>query len=298
LDSDNDGLSDIVESGGVDVDADGQIDAQAGQDGIGQSNTLAESPTELPDQDLDGVPDHLDLDSDNDGVFDLLETQGAESDTDGDGQIDGFIDLDRDGFSDEFAVVPAQLIDTDSDGVADHLDLDSDNNTVFDIVEVGLDDVNNDGLVDVFVDVDADSLPDNVDVDATGGVDADGDGIDDKADTDFVAQTDTDLDGIIDTFDIDANGNGVVDSLEDAPSLGAAFSGNDTNDNSDLYEANNPDASNFASSGSGCAVAVGVRSSKDPLLLILALIASIVVFRPATLGYSAIASPSKKRLTP
>jgi hypothetical protein len=45
------------------------------------------------DTDSDGVPDYLDLDSDNDGIFDAIET-GNDLDSDG---IKNYRDLDIDG---------------------------------------------------------------------------------------------------------------------------------------------------------------------------------------------------------
>ena len=39
------------------------------------------------DTDGDGVPDRLDLDSDNDGILDLVEAGHTETDSDGDGRV-------------------------------------------------------------------------------------------------------------------------------------------------------------------------------------------------------------------
>ncbi|MBK8608405.1 MAG: hypothetical protein IPL84_00165 [Chitinophagaceae bacterium] len=50
------------------------------------------------DTDLDGIINMLDLDSDNDGIPDVVESYGV--DTNGDGKIDNFIDADGDGLSD------------------------------------------------------------------------------------------------------------------------------------------------------------------------------------------------------
>jgi len=41
------------------------------------------------DFDGDGVPNHLDLDSDNDGIFDIFEVGNYANDTDSDGNNDG-----------------------------------------------------------------------------------------------------------------------------------------------------------------------------------------------------------------
>ena len=116
---------------------------------------------ELPtDTDGDGHPDHCDLDSDNDGISDLVESGQDASvvDTDGDGVHDGAVDpatgipLAASG-----GVSP---VDTDNDGVDDYLDLDSDNDGIADAVEaqptagyqspaIGTD-TDSDGIVDTF----------------------------------------------------------------------------------------------------------------------------------------------------
>ena len=77
IDSDNDGIFDVVEGGDGDLDTnnDGVIDTNdAGfedVDGDGMDDT-SELTTE-PDSDSDGTPDYLDIDSDNDGIFDVEE---------------------------------------------------------------------------------------------------------------------------------------------------------------------------------------------------------------------------------
>jgi hypothetical protein len=69
LDSDGDGSSDVIESGGVDADDDGRLDAGAPK-------------PSMPDSDGDGMRDLLDTDSDNDSIPDSRE---GRSDSDGDG---------------------------------------------------------------------------------------------------------------------------------------------------------------------------------------------------------------------
>jgi len=169
--------------------------------------------------------------------------------------------------------------DTDGDGIVDHLDLDSDNDGAFDLIESGVADANYDGMIDNFADNDADGIQDNVDVDVTGGADADGDGIDDVADADFVGGLDTDLDGIIDALDVDADGNGIVDVLEDVPVLGAALPDIDNNNIPDVFEANSSDVARAALSGHGCAVSTHKHASKDPIMFLLMLIAGLFTFR-------------------
>ena len=50
------------------------------------------------DTDGDGVINSLDLDSDNDGIADVVETGGVDADNDG--RIDGFTDLNGNGLHD------------------------------------------------------------------------------------------------------------------------------------------------------------------------------------------------------
>ncbi|MEP3211417.1 MAG: gliding motility-associated C-terminal domain-containing protein [Maribacter sp.] len=103
LDADNDGIADIIEAGGTDANADGQVDyTTAGDpttmpdaDGDGfidsidtDDNTIigvGDGGTALPDSDTDGdgFANRLDLDSDNDGIHDVLESGGIDSDGNG-----------------------------------------------------------------------------------------------------------------------------------------------------------------------------------------------------------------------
>ncbi len=95
------------------------------------------------DSDGDGVPDQADLDSDNDGITDIIEAQGPI-----------FIpisnvDANKDGMDDAFGtgITPK---DSDNDLVLDYLDLDSDNDGIYDLNESGSTalDVNLDGVID------------------------------------------------------------------------------------------------------------------------------------------------------
>ena len=77
----------------------------------------------MTDSDGDGVPDYVDLDSDNDGISDIFE--GCE-------------------------------IDTDGDGLPNCLDLDSDGDGCNDVIEAGFTDDNADGYLgpsDLYVDI-------------------------------------------------------------------------------------------------------------------------------------------------
>jgi len=162
-----------------DTDQDGiidSIDMDDDNDGIPDifENTFAHL-----DADNDGIPNSLDLDSDNDGIPDIEEA-GLKHLSDGQSKLSNarWIDLNGNGLHDAIETLIAAgtyvLPDTDNDGVYDYLDLDSDNDSIFDVDEAG--EINGDG-------------------------DSNGDGIGDGPDTD--------KDGILDVFD-NADGFGTV----------------------------------------------------------------------------------------
>jgi hypothetical protein len=155
LDSDNDGIPDIVEAGGVDSNGDGIVDGtfvdtdEDGWSNVFDSNNGGTALTD-PDTDGDGLKNRYDLDSDNDGIPDIVEAQtttgfvaptGLDADNDG---IDNAFDSDSGG------TLLSSPVNTDGTDNPDYLDLDSDNDTIFDIVESGsgLTDNNNDGKTD------------------------------------------------------------------------------------------------------------------------------------------------------
>ena len=158
LDSDNDGISDLVESGQdpsvVDLDGDGVHDGPVDPDTGIPLAANGGAGVDPVDSDMDGIDDYLDLDSDNDGIPDAVENQptaGYQSpaigtDTDGDGIVDTFDTVD--GHGGTFAAPQ----DTDGDGTPDYLDEDSDNDGQNDIDESGLmlsgDDLDGDGIDD------------------------------------------------------------------------------------------------------------------------------------------------------
>ncbi|MEM8592104.1 MAG: Hint domain-containing protein [Pseudomonadota bacterium] len=161
LDSDNDGISDLTESGldasALDADNDGLVDGGVDGDGL----TAASGGGAVPvDSDGDGVDDLRDLDSDGDGISDFIEAQGSaylpgdgdltDDDADGDGIVNIFDD--NDGTSADFGGSFAAPVNTDGADTADYLDTDADNDGVLDINE-GLTvtpgaDANGDGIAD------------------------------------------------------------------------------------------------------------------------------------------------------
>jgi hypothetical protein len=233
----------------------------------------------IPDKDQDGIPDYLDLDSDNDGIPDGPEVGAI--DQDGDGVPDTELDSDADGWDDRYDPVDndpeptndltfkgranAPLIqtqpdgdgdgkanegylmgDADQDGWLNHLDLDSDNDGIPDLIEAGGQDMDGDGRVDsslpsgmLAVDADQDGFADDCDPDCNNdgdsddlvdigrpllvtGADDDQDGRPDNYplfDNDNLAGTagvsaDADQDGLPNFLDLDADNDGIPDLVE------------------------------------------------------------------------------------
>ena len=154
LDSDGDGVSDNADS---DDDNDGipdSIEQNYANSSAIFSVAIAISQT-LIDSDRDGIANTLDLDSDNDGIADIVEA-GFAALSNGKDRMDRttpgiWIDANGNGWHDtaEAFYTSHSIVDTDGDGVPNYLDLDSDNDSKFDIDEAGLiygdGDVNGDG---------------------------------------------------------------------------------------------------------------------------------------------------------
>ena len=258
LDSDNDGISDLVESGNaaaaaLDLDGNGTIALNEGgsaltadSDGDGlldifdQDNSLGNTATDSVgtiaiDTDGDGFENYVDLDSDADGIADAIEafpTDGGGvfgpnyvsitsiTDTDGDGVID-----DRDIDANFGANFFVPLNDDDGDGTPDYIDTDSDGDGISDFVESGLTlsgaDANNDGIDD-----DASIGASFADPDGTLDPAALPNTDSDTSDVDFRSVQDTDGDGIGDFEDIDDDNDGILDSVEGTGAVTFARDGN------------------------------------------------------------------------
>lgn len=222
LDTDNDGIPDIIESGGIDMNGDGRVDNINGSgvlttdvdkdglddayDNVGGAVTSGNAMP-VKDSDGDGRLDHLDLDADQDGIPDIIEAGGVDTDGDGrtnastDSDADGLVDIydsdaadgpggtgtngsalvqtngtdtDADGLADDAAIVwehgNGTDIDADGDGLPEFIDLDSDQDGIPDVVEAGGVDANGDGHPDVSTDVDGDGLIDIFDSNASDGL--------------------------------------------------------------------------------------------------------------------------------
>jgi VCBS repeat-containing protein len=232
IDDDNDGITDLNESGGVDpladADSDGTPNYRDQTPGSGLPtwvDTNADGINDKYDADLDGIINSIDLDSDNDGVPDLLEAGGV--DTDGDGRIDSTTDTDGDGLMNPYdASTGGDNIvndDRDGDGVKNYLDLDSDNDGIPDVIESGGTDSNNDGKIDGYTDTDGDGFAQSVDGDSNNdgtaentanaliitGTDGNNDGVPDSW-----PRANNDGNGFPNAYDLDADGDGILDARE------------------------------------------------------------------------------------
>jgi gliding motility-associated-like protein len=146
-DNDCDGVADIDD---IDDDNDGILDVKEGD------RTL--------DSDLDGIPNSLDIDSDDDGIVDNIEGQAE-----GNYIAPTGLDSNNNGWDDAYDPADGGYefdpVDTDDDSTPDYLDLDSENDNVFDFIEGH--DINADGVPDVtriFADSDNDGLDDIYDI--------------------------------------------------------------------------------------------------------------------------------------
>ena len=229
LDDDNDTIPDLDESNGIDPlgDDDGDFipnyrdpdfGPDANNDGIVDSF----------DFDGDGIPSHLDLDSDNDGIYDIFEVGNAANDNNSNGQTsnpvgeNGLDNTVETGDSLNASVL-YQIINTDDDSNPDYLDIDADGDGIVDNIEAqptdnyippnntytefGVDTAYSQGLTPV--DTDADLLFDYIDINSDNdirddnieGWDLDNDGI---AET-IASGGDIDGDGLNDAYDNDDN---------------------------------------------------------------------------------------------
>ncbi len=263
LDSDNDGILDVIEFAGKDPDGDGQIGsapAQVDSKGLFKNGSLP-----AIDTDGDGVPNQHDLDSDNDGIPDVTEAGG--SDPDGDGTAgSGTPTVNEQGIG--TMLNPGNI---DGDSILDPYDLDSDGDGKFDLVEAGGPDTNNDGLVDGFTDTNGDGFDDAIAAQALPLPDSDADGVPDYRDND-----DSDNDGVPDSVDVDDDNDGIPDALEgdgniDTDADGVPDSQDLDSDNDglyDLYESGfqNPSAIDADNDGRlDSTLSVGVNGFADNL---------------------------------
>ncbi len=218
VDNNNDFINDNFQADG-DSDNDGTINARD-NDFAGRVDANADGVDDRFDLDYDGKINMLDLDSDNDGVTDVVESKGV--DTDGDGKLDSFTDTDNDGLSQSVDANPTGGADNtglglgnvnmDGDLLPNYLDRDSDSDGIPDVTEAGAADTNNDAGIDAFVDSNNDGLHDlyiNFGALIRTGADANGDG---RADT--YPTKNFDKNGLPNFMDRDSDDDGMVDVRE------------------------------------------------------------------------------------
>ncbi len=267
LDDDNDGIPDTEEfcnvTGGFSCFAN-SIDPSGDEDGdltpnyLDADDAMVANPctdvdgngvcdniAAIYDNDMDQVPDHLDLDSDNDGIPDLIEAGHGQDDLNQDARIDGvpadfgdngLFNLISDDANSATAVILYTPLISDGNDDPDHDDLDSDDDGIFDVLEaphadgdyngwVGLgvpkvdgnglpfEDGNGNPITIIFEpkDLDEDGVPDYRDWDR------DGDGIADYYECpDQTNCADSDNDGEYDVDELDSDGDGITD-MEECP---------------------------------------------------------------------------------
>tara|TARA_R110002051_G_scaffold90356_5_gene159136 strand:+ start:2033 stop:4510 length:2478 start_codon:yes stop_codon:yes gene_type:complete len=170
------------------------------------------------DYDGDGVGDIDDLDDDNDGILDTVESNGIDPSADADS--DGIPNYQDPDFCTLNVFSICTEMDVDNDGIPNHFDLDSDGDGCNDVVEAGFTDDNYDGIL-------AD-LPTSVDV--TGQVTGTG-----RVDG-YTTPADADTSGTADFLEA-----GAAPSIDTHPGNVTTFSGagasfSVTANNTDTYQ--------------------------------------------------------------
>lgn len=148
LDSDNDGIYDVIESGNSNLDTnnDGRIDDVE----LNDTDSNGRHDTAINPVNTDGIdlPDYLDKDSDGDYIWDVVEGGNYTLDSDQDGVIDASLltDVNFDGYHDtanntppnsDFNTDSTDIIPDNDDDFPDYIDTDSDNDGCTDQLERG-----------------------------------------------------------------------------------------------------------------------------------------------------------------
>ena len=181
--------------------------------------------TSLPmDRDGDNIPDHIDIDDDNDGILDTVEAgvNSIDGDEDGDGipnyrdtvdngnagdgSTTNYADANNDGIPDVY--------DNDGDGIPNHFDLDADNDGIPDIIEAQ---TTRDYIFPTGNDADKDGLDDAYDATPNGNADGTGSIGTTPVNTDGTATVNADT--IPDYLDLDSDGDGKFDVIESGKGL-------------------------------------------------------------------------------
>jgi len=162
------------------------------------------------DDDGDGVANRLDLDSDNDGIYDVFESSSGQSQSGG--VLTGGVDSDGipNSVTNSNGSIDYLPADSDGDGLLDEIEIDSDDDGCYDSFEENIEDLDNDGIA------------------GTGTPSVNGDGLvsaityttpslnswqNPDADNPF-CDGDSDDDGIPDEDDLDDDNDGIPDEVE------------------------------------------------------------------------------------
>ena len=214
IDADNDSLTDNIEQALLMIDGnnngiDDLFDASL-REGLDQNQDGVLEGV-LKDNDNDGLPNHKDLDSDNDGTVDIAEA--------------GVEDREEDGISDERFIATETVALRAVTRTLSVLD----EQGQFLLVNKGFDafDLNTDGRVDPSGDSDNDGIDDSIDTAPFSyglkALDTDNDTITDYLDNDddgdgipdaLEGEGDNDRDGILNRLDLDSDGDGISDREE------------------------------------------------------------------------------------
>ncbi|MBK8565358.1 MAG: gliding motility-associated C-terminal domain-containing protein [Saprospiraceae bacterium] len=311
LDSDNDGITDLFEAGHnqPDLNGDGVIDGLPSAFGLnGLYSAIASDPNDPNavetyarlEWDNDGVPDHDDIDADNDGINDIAEAGYGNADADNNGRFGSTSSpavVNSKGLANVIdPAITGQPIplppDRDGDGIRNWHDHDSDNDLIHDVEEGGNPDGDNNAIIGTGTPVvdtngkaiagangqslgttsapsnkDGDSRPDYLDHDT------DNDGINDVVEADG---TDPDNNGMPATGMPTVNSKGIPTSVNNTPTSAPADTDSDgvrdyrdlDSDNdglNDVAEATRPDGDNDGIIGTGTpTVDANGRATTDP----------------------------------
>ena len=164
LDSENDGILDIVEAGNaaLDTNNNGRTNNNVGANGLDNSAETSDALSAsiayvLPNTDANGNPNFLDIDADDDGIVDNIEAQPTNNYR----TLSGIVS--------EWGIDTAYPngitpVDTENDMIPDYIDTNSDNDIRDDILEGW--DTNSDGTAEITAsnsDADNDGLDDAFD---------------------------------------------------------------------------------------------------------------------------------------
>ncbi|NPD86608.1 DUF11 domain-containing protein, partial [Lentimicrobium sp. L6] len=236
IDDDNDGILDINESPfypGVDPAGDHDGDGFFNFNDTDYPDFIDVNSDNINDHfdfDLDGIPNSYDLDSDNDGIPDNVEGQATVGytppsglDNDGDG-LDNVYDTTPNGLSNGSGSLGLTGIpNTDGTGTLnpDFLDVDSDDDGLYDTVEAGITllgiDSDLDGLDDAVDTTDDVTDPNGTINDPSTLPDEDSD-VNSGGDVDYRDSKDSDNDDVLDADDLDDDNDGIFD-LDEYPGL-------------------------------------------------------------------------------